>query len=260
MSPDQNGLEIAVIGLSGRFPGSNTIDDFWKNLQSGTELISPFPNPQPSTPPDSTNPHPPTPIIRAGATLNHVDQFDAAFFGFNPREAEAMDPQHRLFLECAWEALETAGYRSETEERPIGVFAGVGMGTYLLYNLSPNPGLIESRGFLQTLVGVDKDYLPTRVSYKLNLKGPSISVGTACSSSLVAVHLACQSLLSGECDMALAAGVAVKVPQSELTLSPDEIVSPDGHCRAFACKANGTVGGNGIGVVVLKRLDDAIAD
>ena len=134
----------------------------------------------------------------------------------------------------------------------------VGISTYLLYNLSQE--VIKSRGFVSTLVGVDKDYLPTRVSYKLNLTGPSVSVGTACSSSLVAVHLACQSLLSGECDMALAAGVAVKVPQTEEILSPGQIVSPDGKCRAFAASANGTLGGNGMGVVVLKRLEDAIAD
>jgi acyl transferase domain-containing protein len=250
MNSNFNGLEIAVIGLAGKFAGSETIDDFWQNLENGVELITPFNDGESQS----------NGIDRVGAVLKDVDRFDAAFFGFNPKEAETMDPQHRLFLESAWEALENAGYSSENEERAIGVFAGVGMGTYLLYNLSPNPGLIESRGFLPTLVGVDKDYLPTRVSYKLNLKGPSISVGTACSSSLVAVHLACQSLLSGECDMALAAGVAVKVPQSETTLSPDEIVSPDGHCRAFDSGANGTVGGNGLGIVVLKRLEDAIAD
>jgi acyl transferase domain-containing protein len=250
MNSNFNGLEIAVIGLAGKFAGGETIEDFWRNLENGVELITPFTDGETRS----------NGIERVGAVLKDVDRFDAAFFGFNPKEAETMDPQHRLFLESAWEALENAGYSSENEERAIGVFAGVGMGTYLLYNLSPNPGLIESRGFLPTLVGVDKDYLPTRVSYKLNLKGPSISVGTACSSSLVAVHLACQSLLSGECDMALAAGVAVKVPQSETTLSPDEIVSPDGHCRAFDRDANGTVGGNGLGIVVLKRLEEAIAD
>ncbi|MBP0020481.1 MAG: SDR family NAD(P)-dependent oxidoreductase [Cyanobacteria bacterium SBLK] len=249
MSATYTGLEIAVIGLSGRFPGSDTIEDFWKNLANGVELISTF-----DESPSDTQP------IRAGSVLEGVDRFDADFFGFNPREAQMMDPQHRLFLECAWEALENAGYSSPTEKRSTGIFAGVGMGTYLLYNLSPTPGLLESQGFLSTLVGVDKDYLPTRVSYKLNLKGPSMSVGTACSSSLVAVHLACQSLLGGECDMALGAGVAVKVPQSSLTLAPDEIISSDGHCRAFDRDATGTVGGNGIGVVVLKRLEDAIAD
>ncbi|MEM9538585.1 MAG: SDR family NAD(P)-dependent oxidoreductase [Cyanobacteria bacterium P01_E01_bin.42] len=249
MSATYTGLEIAVIGLSGRFPGSNTIEDFWKNLADGVELISTFDD----SPSDSQP-------IRAGSVLEGVDRFDADFFGFNPREAQMMDPQHRLFLECAWEALENSGYSSPTEKRSIGIFAGVGMGTYLLYNLSPTPGLLESQGFLSTVVGVDKDYLPTRVSYKLNLKGPSMSVGTACSSSLTAVHLACQSLLGGECDIALGAGVAVKVPQSSLTLAPDEIVSNDGHCRAFDRDATGTVGGNGIGVVVLKRLEDAMAD
>ncbi|QLE59267.1 SDR family NAD(P)-dependent oxidoreductase [Nostoc sp. TCL26-01] len=248
MNFPQNGLEIAIIGMAGRFPGCSNIDEFWENLKAGVELISAFPQTKSAR------------KIKAGGVLSNVELFDASFFDFNPREAEAIDPQHRLFLESAWEALENAGYNCQTETRPIGVYAGVGMGTYLLYNLSPHPGWIESKGFLQTLVGVDKDYLASRVSYKLNLTGPSVSIGTACSSSLVAVHLACQSLLSGECDMALAAGVAVKVPQNELTLSPDEIVSVDGHCKAFDAKADGTVGGNGIGVVVLKRLADAIAD
>ncbi|MEG4005579.1 SDR family oxidoreductase [Microcoleus sp. Pol11C1] len=247
-----NGLEIAIVGMSGKFPGSKSIDDFWENLKAGVNLTSTFANSTPSKLGDRQT--------KVGSVLDDVEQFDASFFGFNPREAETMDPQHRMFLECAWEALENAGYDSEIEQRPIGVYAGTGISTYLLYNLHPNRELMDSMSFLQTLVGVDKDYVPTRVSYKLNLKGPSVSVGTACSSSLVAVHLACQSLLSGECDMALAAGVAVKVPQNELTLSPEGIISPDGKCRAFDAKANGTIGGNGIGVVVLKRLDDAIAD
>ena len=256
MISESTGLEVAVIGISGRFSKSKDVESFWENLINGVELTSIFPDS------DSKNSDidKPNKIAKVGAVLDDIELFDASFFGFNPREVETMDPQHRLFLECAWEALENAGYNSEIEERPIGVYAGVGMGTYLLYNLSPNHNLIESRGFLPTLVGVDKDYLPTRVSYKLNLKGPSVSVGTACSSSLVAVHLACQSLLSGECDMALATGVAVKVPQNELTLSPGEIASPDGHCRAFDASANGAIGGNGVGVVVLKRLEDAIED
>lgn len=252
MSSEKNGLEIAIVGMSGRFPGSKSIDDFWENLKEGVNLTSIFPNSKPSKLGDRTK--------KVGSILDNIELFDASFFGFNPREAETMDPQHKMFLECAWEALENAGYDSEIEQRPIGVYAGTGISTYLLYNLHPNRELMDSMSFLQTLVGVDKDYVPTRVSYKLNLKGPSVSVGTACSSSLVAVHLACQSLLSGECDMALAAGVAVKVPQNELTLSPEGIISPDGKCRAFDAKANGTIGGNGIGVVVLKRLDDAIAD
>lgn len=252
MSHEKNGLEIAIVGMSGRFPGSKSLDDFWENLKAGVNLTSTFPNSRPSKLGDRTT--------KVGSVLEDIELFDASFFGFNPREAETMDPQHKMFLECAWEALENAGYDTEIEQRPIGVYAGTGISTYLLYNLHPNRELMDSMSFLQTLVGVDKDYVPTRVSYKLNLKGPSVSVGTACSSSLVAVHLACQSLLSGECDMALAAGVAVKVPQNELTLSPEGIISPDGKCRAFDAKANGTIGGNGIGVVVLKRLDDAIAD
>ncbi|MBP0011794.1 MAG: SDR family NAD(P)-dependent oxidoreductase [Roseofilum sp. SBFL] len=249
MTSEYTGLEIAIIGLSGRFAGSETIDKFWQNLIYGEELISIFTENKASKK-----------TVKAGSILENVEYFDASFFGFSPREAEVMDPQHRLFLECAWEALEDAGYDSSREKRPIGVYAGVGMGYYLYYNLLPNPELLNSIGGLQRLIGVDKDYVPTRVSYKLDLKGPSVSVGTACSSSLVAVHLACQSLLSGECYMSLAAGVAVKVPQNELTLSPDEIISPDGHCRAFDARANGTLGGNGIGTVVLKRLEDAIAD
>lgn len=244
MNFPRTGLEIAIIGLSGRFPESQNLDDFWQKIKAGERLIKPF----------SKNSQ------KFGAILENIDQFDANFFGFSPREAEMLDPQHRLFLECAWEALENAGYDSEQTEKLIGVYAGVGMGTYLFHNLYPHPGLVESQGFLQTLISTDKDYVPTRVSYKLNLTGPSISVGTACSSSLVAVHLACQSLLSGECDMALAAGVSIKVPQNERTLSPEGIISPDGECRAFDARANGTVGGNGVGVVVLKRLEEALSD
>ncbi|MCL6754534.1 SDR family NAD(P)-dependent oxidoreductase [Nostoc sp. CCCryo 231-06] len=250
-----NGLEVAVIGISGRFPGSKSVDEFWQNLINGVELVSAFSDPAAKNRKNTSNK-----TIKAGSILENVELFDAAFFGFNPREAEIMDPQHRLFLECAWEALENAGYDSERVEKAIGVYAGIGMGYYLYHNLFPHQELMKSIGGLQALIAVDKDYVPSRVSYKLNLKGPSVSVGTACSSSLVAVHLACQSLLSGECHMALAAGVAVKVPQNELTLSPDGIISPDGHCRAFDAGANGTLGGNGIGVVVLKRLEDAIAD
>lgn len=257
MNSQRNGLEVAIIGISGRFPGSQSVGEFWENLKNGMNLTSCLPDldRRKNQEQNQLDNKP-----KIGSILDDIEQFDADFFGFNPREAEAIDPQHRLFLECAWEALENAGYDTETEARPIGVYAGVGMSTYLLHNLHSNHELMESRGFLQTLVGVDKDYAPTRVSYKLNLKGPSVSVGTACSSSLVAVHLACQSLLSGECDIALASGVSVKVPQNELTLSPEEIVSPDGECRAFDAKANGTLGGNGVGVVVCKRLEDAIAD
>ena len=256
MNFEQNGLEVAIIGLAGRFPGSDTVEYFWENLMEGAEFISVFSGSNIQKLERKTNDFPKE--IKAGAILDDVELFDASFFGFSPREAEMIDPQHRLFLECAWEALENAGYDSEREKRPIGVYGGIGRSTYLLYNLAPN-NLKESLGYFPTLLATDKDYAPTRVSYKLNLTGPSVSVGTACSSSLVAVHLAYKGLLSGECDIALAAGVSVKTPQNEETLCP-EGVSPDGRCFAFDARANGTIGGNGIGVVVLKRLEDAIAD
>jgi len=256
MNFEQNGLEVAVIGISGRFPGSNNIESFWENLVKGAEFISVFPKVDNQGLDPKSNGS--TQEIKAGGILKDIEQFDASFFGFSPIEAAMIDPQHRLLLECAWEALEKAGYDSEREERPIGVYGGIGSSTYLLYNLIPN-NLKEYLGYFPTLLASDKDYAPTRVSYKLNLTGPSVSVGTACSSSLVAVHLAYKGLLSGECDIALAAGVAVKTPQNEDTLSP-EGVSPDGRCFAFDARANGTIGGNGVGVVVLKRLEDAIAD
>lgn len=247
MNLERNGLEIAVIGMSGRFPGSDNLEDFWQKLLEGKELTTVF---------SQTNDQ----KTKAGAILKNVEQFDALFFGFNPREAEILDPQHRLFLECAWETLEVAGYDSYREKRPIGVFAGVGLSTYWINNIYANTKTLTIKDGLQNIMGLDKDYVPTLASYKLNLTGPSLSVGTACSSSLVAVHLACQSLLSGECDMALAAGVSVKIPQNENNLCPDEIASDDGKCRAFDAKAQGTTGGNGIGVVLLKRLEEAIAD
>ncbi|EAZ91774.1 type I polyketide synthase [Crocosphaera chwakensis] len=247
MNFEQNGLEIAVIGISGRFAESNSLDEFWQNLLDGKTLTSVFS--------DNNNQK-----IEAGSILKNVEEFDASFFGFNPREAERLDPQHRLFLECSWEAIETAGYDSEREKSPIGVFAGVGLSTYWFNNIYTYPKTLTIKEGLQNIIGIDKDYVPTLASYKLNLTGPSVSVGTACSSSLVAVHLACQSLLAGECDMALAGGVSVKIPQNEKNLCPGEIVSPEGKCRAFDASAQGIVGGNGVGVVTLKRLEDAIAD
>ncbi|MEH2193607.1 MAG: SDR family oxidoreductase [Nostoc sp.] len=256
MKSEQNGLEVAIIGLAGRFPGSKNIEEFWQNLSQGIEFSSVLQDSK-TTDPDVESAAA-NQSIKAAALLENIEEFDAAFFGFNPREAEIMDPQQRLFLECAWEALENAGYDSEREERSIGVYAGVGTSTYLLYNLFPN-NLKQSMGYFPILLASDKDYAPTRVSYKLNLKGPSVCVGTACSSSLVAAHFAYQSLLSGECDMALAAGVSIKAPQTVETLCPEGIAA-DGHCRAFDAQAQGTIGGNGVGVVVLKRLEDAIAD
>lgn len=199
--------------------------------------------------------------VKVHGAIEGVEWFDAPFFGVNPREAEIMDPQHRLFQETAWEALESAGYNPEKYEGAIAVYAGVGVATYAMVNVFSNPGLRQSVGALQTSIRNRTDHLATQVSYKFNLRGPSVTVQTACSTSLVAVHLACQSLLGGECDMALAGGVTIAVPQkSGYTHQEGGILSPDGHCRAFDARAEGTVPGSGAGVVVLKRLEDAIAD
>ncbi|MUG96487.1 SDR family NAD(P)-dependent oxidoreductase [Scytonema sp. UIC 10036] len=253
--------EIAIIGMAGRFPEANKVDSFWQNLLSGVESISFFTDEELiSAGVDSEllkNPN----YVKANGILENIDLFDASFFGFSPREAEITDPQHRLFLECVWEALENAGYNSEIYSGQIGLFAGVAASSYLLSNLYLNRNLMESEDSYQVLIGNDKDFLPTLVSYKLNLKGPSINIQTACSTSLVAVHLACQSLLNGESDIALAGGVTVGAQQKTgYYYQQGGIQSPDGHCRAFDAQAQGTVGGNGLGVVVLKRLEDAIVD
>ncbi|HET9477695.1 MAG TPA: MupA/Atu3671 family FMN-dependent luciferase-like monooxygenase, partial [Pyrinomonadaceae bacterium] len=199
--------------------------------------------------------------VKAEAVLEDVELFDASFFGFTPREASTLDPQHRIFLEESWAALESAGYNSETYRGRIGVFAGESMNSYFLHNLYPNRKLLNSLGPAQVVIANDRDYLATQVSFRLNLKGPSLSIQTACSTSLVAVHLACQSLLNRECDMALAGGVSISVPQGlGGHYQEGGIISPDGHCRAFDANARGTVKGSGAGVVVLKRLADALDD
>ena len=245
--PELDGTEIAVIGMACRFPGAKNVDEFWRNLRDGVELIVFFSDQelQASGVDAETlkNPN----YVKAGTLLEDIEMFDAPFFAFNPREAEILDPQQRLFLECAWEALEGAGYDPETYKAPIGVFAGVFMSTYL-FNLYSNPRLIETVGDLAIRHGNDKDYLATRTSYKLNLKGPSISVQTSCSTALVAVHLACQSLLNGECDMALGGGVSISIPQKRgYMYRRGGIISPDGHCRAFDARAKGTYFGQGPG-------------
>ena len=262
VSPDhRDGSEIAIIGMAGRFPGALTIDKYWENLRDGKESITFF------SEGDLLNAgveprlisHPN--YVRANGALDDVDKFDAAFFGLNPREAAIMDPQHRHFLECAWEAVEHAGYDPYRFDGLIGIFGGSGHNAYLSYNLLTNPELVESVGFfLLRHTGNDKDFLTTRVSYAMNLKGPSVNVQTACSTSLVAVHLAGQSLLNRECDMALAGGVTIELPHRQGYLALEgEILSPDGHCRAFDADAGGTVFGSGVGLVVLRRLEDALA-
>jgi len=250
---------IAIIGMAGSFPDANDIEKFWKNLRSGVESTSLFTDEELiASGVESALLSDPN-YVKAGAVLEDIDLFDAPFFGFNAKEAEITDPQHRLFLECAWEALEKAGYDSQRYESRIGVYAGASLNNYLSFNL--NHDHIGSANSFQKLLGNDKDFLTTRVSYKLNLSGPSVTIQTACSTSLVAISLACQSLLNYQCDMALAGGVSIRIPQKTGYLHQEGgILSPDGHCRAFDAKAQGTIIGNGVGIVVLKRLGDAIAD
>jgi acyl transferase domain-containing protein/acyl carrier protein len=251
-------LDVAIIGMAGRFPQSGSVDEFWQNLRDGKECITFFSEPEMASagvgPAIYRNPH----YVRAGGVLKDFDRFDARFFGYSAREAEIIDPQQRLFLECAWEALEQAAYDTESYDGVIGVYGGASMSRYLR-NLYSNVELVASVGVFQIGLANDKDFLTTRVSYKLNLEGPSVTVQTACSTSLVAIHMACQSLLSGECDMALAGGVRAG-EEAGYVYHEGGIASPDGHCRAFDARAQGTLGGNGVGVVVLKRLEEALAD
>ncbi|MFB6888769.1 beta-ketoacyl synthase N-terminal-like domain-containing protein [Kitasatospora sp. NPDC056327] len=253
--------QIAVVGMAGRFPGAPDVGTFWRNLEEGRESIAELPPEELLA--DGVDPEESgrDGYVRAKGVPPGADRFDAAFFGFSPREAEIMDPQHRVFLECAWEALEDAGCVPESFEGRIGVFAGAGMNTYLLHNVTANRRVYDAAGPYQTLLASDKDFLATRVAYKLGLTGPALSVQTACSTSLTAVHLACQSLLDGECDLALAGGVSIGSPLAQgYRYEPGGILSPDGHCRPFDAAAAGTVPGNGAGVVVLRRLADARRD
>ncbi len=252
---------VAIIGMAARFPGAESLDEFWQNLCKGLESVSFFTEEEAiaeGADPESVKN---SRYVRACAALKDIEMFDAAFFGFSPREAELTDPQHRLFLECASEVIESSGYDPDTYKGRIGVYAGVGMNLYLLTALTTNPAILSTVDGNQLMIGNNKDFLPTRVSYKLNLRGPSVNVNTACSTSLVAVHLACQSLLNYECDMALAGGVTLLIPQKKGYLYQEGgILSPDGHCRAFDAQAGGTVGGSGLGIVMLKRFSDALAD
>lgn len=252
--------EIAIIGMAGRFPGASSLDVFWQNIRDGIESIAFFSDQELQAAGVTAEQWQRPGYVRAYGSLEDIDLFDAAFFGLSPREAEILDPQQRLFLECAWEALESAAYNTELYEGPIGIYAGAGSGDYLAY-LRSNPALVDMLGLHQVMLGNEKDFLATRVAYKLNLRGSAITVQTACSTSLVAVHLACQSLLNEEIDMALAGGVSINIPQKAGYMYQEGgLHSPDGHCRAFDAEAQGTIGGSGVGVVVLKRLEDALAD
>jgi acyl transferase domain-containing protein/acyl-CoA synthetase (AMP-forming)/AMP-acid ligase II/NAD(P)-dependent dehydrogenase (short-subunit alcohol dehydrogenase family)/phospholipid N-methyltransferase/aryl carrier-like protein len=263
---------IAVIGMACRLPGADSVEQFWRNLCEGVESIRFFTDSEIAAagvdPRSTRQPG----YVKASPVLSDAAGFDAAFFGFSDKEAETMDPQHRLFLECCWEVMESAGYDPLSYRRSVGLYAGTAMNTYLLNNvlahrarLDPHDDLrtvtLDSMGGFQLMVANDKDYLTTRISYKLNLRGPSINVQTACSTGLVVIHQAVQSLLAGECDMAIAGTASVQSPQPVGHLYQDGmIVSPDGHCRAFDAEARGTIFGSGVGAVLLKRLAEAQRD
>ncbi|HYV11059.1 MAG TPA: MupA/Atu3671 family FMN-dependent luciferase-like monooxygenase [Pyrinomonadaceae bacterium] len=252
--------EIAIIGMAGRFPGARNIEEFWHNLRDGVESITFYSDDELIAAGVDQQTLADKHYVKAGAILQDVDLFDAQFFGFTPREAEVTDPQHRLLLECAWEALENAGYNPDACRKRTGVYAGASTTTYIL-NVYSAPNLAASAGGMQIEIGNDKDYLATRISFKLNLTGPSITIQTGCSTSLVAVHLACQALRDHECDMALAGGVSISSfhPTGYL-YQEGGVRSPDGHCRAFDARGAGTLAGSGVGMLVLKRLAEAIAD
>lgn len=253
MSEEANDLPedaIAIVGMAGRFPGAADVDALWELLCAGREGLK-----RVDVPPGSD----PRFVPMSGEIANH-DCFDAAFFGVNPKEAEVLDPQHRVFFECAWTALENAGIDSTRFDGSVGVFGGVSLNTYLLYNLVSNPRLLDQVGVFGAAIASDKDALTQRLAYALNLRGPAVTVQTACSTSLVAVQLACQSLQNFQCDLALAGGVSIKVPHGEGYLYTEGgVASPDGHCRPFDAAAQGTVPASGCGVVALRRLEDAVA-
>lgn len=253
---------IAVIGMAGRFPGADNLERFWSNIVQGVESITFFSDEELLAAGADRELLARPDFVKASPVLRDIDQFDAAFFKIGKREAELMDPQQRILLEIAWHAMEEAGYAPDGQRGLVGVFTGGGgsMSSYVFSPFHVNRRLLGPTGSIQA-VGNDKDYLSTRVSYKLNLRGPSLTVQTACSTSLVAVHLACQSLLAGECDMALAGGVTVRVPHTMGYFhSGHALLSPDGHCRAFDAGAQGTLFGSGAGLVLLKPLPKAVED
>ena len=252
---------VAVVGLAGRFPGARDLEDFWRQVAEGTEVLRELTDTELDNAGVSAKQRSQPGYVRRGTFLERSEDFDAGFFGFSPREAQVLDPQHRVFLECAWEALEHAGYAVGALPESVGVFAGSSIGTYLHAQILRNPALASAVGGYQLMLANDKDFLCTRVSYKLGLKGPSMAVQTACSTSLVAVQVACRSLQRGECDMALAGGVSILFPErAGYEFQEGMILSPDGRCRPFDEQARGTRAGAGAGIVVLKRLDQALAD
>jgi polyketide synthase PksN len=260
---EYDGTEIAVVGMAGRFPGARDLAEFWCNLRDGVDAVRRLDEQELAAlgVPAALAADPR--YVPMTAQMPGIDRFDARFFGFEDHEAEILDPQQRIWLELAWEALESGGYDPEAEagRRAIGVFAGASLSTYLLYNLMSNITPGDGSDPLPVLTGNSGDSLATRISYKLNLKGPSFTVQSACSTSLLAVHLAAASLLNDECDLALAGGVSVKVNLlAGYLFQEGGVLSPGGHCRAFDAGADGMFFGHGGGVVLLKRLADALDD
>ncbi|MDZ8094722.1 MAG: aminotransferase class III-fold pyridoxal phosphate-dependent enzyme [Nostoc sp. DedQUE05] len=251
---------VAIIGMVGRFPGAGNVDEFWRNLCEGLESTTFFEDEEldPSIDPNlCKDPS----YVKARGIIPGGETFDAAFFGINPLEAVVMDPQARVFLELVYEALENAGYESESFEGLIGLYAGCGQNTYFANHIAGRMEIVDRIGEFQTMLANEKDFLTTRAAYKLNLKGPAVSVNTACSTSLVAVIQACQALTSYQCDLALSGGVSMTTPQNSGYVAQEgSMLSGDGHCRPFDANAQGTMFNNGAGVVVLKRLEDALHD
>ena len=260
--PKAEATDIAIVGMAAQLPGAADVTQYWENLCAGVESIRRLsPDDLLAAGESRARMRDPN-YVPSAAVLAEYDGFDAEFFGLSPKEAAIMDPQHRKFLETCWHALENAAHTPEGFDGPIGVWAGCGMGSYFYWNVCSNRDLVDGVGhFLLRHTGNDKDFLSTRASHVFDLTGPSVNVQTACSTSLVAIHTACQALLAGDCDMALAGGVTIEMPHGLGYLyKENEILSPDGHCHAFDHRAQGTVFGSGAAVVVLRRLSDALAD
>ena len=252
--------EVAIIGMAGRFPGADNVDQFWHNLQNGIESISRFTDEELLERGVSAEMLSIPNYVKAGCLLPNIDMFDAAFFGYSAAEAINLDPQHRLFLEICWEAMEHAGYVPDSCPGAVGVFGGASNSGYAHLLFMQHQNLSATDRF-NLMLGTDPDFFATRIAFKLNLKGPALTIQTACSTSLVAIHQACQSLLTYQCDMALAGAVCMQIPQGLGYLHQDGMIfSQDGHCRPFDVNASGTVFGQGAGVVLLKRLSEALQD
>ncbi|MBV8466974.1 MAG: amino acid adenylation domain-containing protein, partial [Burkholderiales bacterium] len=260
-SSDDYANAVAIIGMSGRFPDADNLDTFWANIRNGLDAVQPLSDDELLQAGVSADMLADKDYVKVASELKGIELFDAGFFGVTPREAQAMDPQHRLFMECAWHALEHAGYDPHAYPGAIGLYAGTALSAYLFGNILPNAAYVASADTRQLQMVNDKDFLCGRIAFELDLRGPAVTVQTACSTSLVAVHMACQAVLSGECEMALAGGVSIQAMQKRgYRYVEGGLLSADGHCRAFDANATGIITGNGLGIVVLKTLANAIAD